>query len=290
MIIGCTGNYRKEEYYTILGKIHRIMRGTDVELIVSSDVIKGSANDISSDYAILEFPVLVEKCDIIFAIGGDGTILSTVRRLEGNLKPVMGIHIGGLGFLSECTESNLEDSIKSIVNNEFIISHRMLLKVRIILKDETKQTLWALNDIVVDHGISSRMQKIMVEVSNHYLNTFDGDGVIISTPTGSTAYNLSAGGPIIHPSMDSIIVTPICPHSLSARPIVLKPQEIIKLNFPSSHEGISLTVDGQIVVPLDDQTLIQICKAQHTAELVCLHNNGYFKTLRTKMGWLGKIR
>ena len=290
MIIGCTGNYRKEEYYTILGKIHRIMRGTDVELIVSSDVIKGSANDISSDYAILEFPVLVEKCDIIFAIGGDGTILSTVRRLEGNLKPVMGIHIGGLGFLSECTESNLEDSIKSIVNNEFIISHRMLLKVRIILKDETKQTLWALNDIVVDHGSSARILKVRAEVSEHYLNTFEGDGVIISTPTGSTAYSLSAGGPIIYPSMDSIAVTPICPHSLSARSIVLSPEETITLSFPGIYEGISLSVDGQIKVSIDNQAKIQIRKAFHTAELVTLPNNGYFKTLRTKMGWSGNVR
>ena len=290
MVIGCTGNYRKEEYYTILEQIHNILKNKDIKLFVSSDLKKKQDKNIPNNYDLLVFKDLVKKCDMIFAIGGDGTILSTIRRIGTDIKPVLGIHIGGLGFLSECNEGNLESSIHSILNQEYSISHRMMLKVSIHPENNHEKILWALNDIVVDHGISSRMQKIMVEVSNHYLNTFDGDGVIISTPTGSTAYNLSAGGPIIHPSMDSIIVTPICPHSLSARPIVLKPQEIIKLNFPSSHEGISLTVDGQIVVPLDDQTLIQICKAQHTAELVCLHNNGYFKTLRTKMGWLGKIR
>ena len=290
MVIGCTGNYRKEEYYTILEKIHNILKNKDVKLFVSSDLKNKQGKNIPNKYDLLVFKELVKKCDMIFAIGGDGTILSTVRRFEKDIKPVMGIHIGGLGFLSECTEDNLERSIHSILNQEYSISHRMMLKVCIYPENNQEKTLWALNDIVVDHGPSSRMLKIMVEVSGHYLNTFDGDGVIISTPTGSTAYNLSAGGPIIYPSMDLITVTPICPHSLSARPIVLKPEEIIKLNFPISHEGISLTVDGQIVVSLDDQTQIQICKAQHAAELVCLPNNGYFKTLRTKMGWLGNIR
>ena len=156
MIIGCTGNYRKEEYYIILEKIHTILKNEDVELFVSSDLDKTSFN-VSTEFSIMDFSEIIEKCDFIFAIGGDGTILSTVRRLEGNMKPIMGVHIGGLGFLSECTESNLEDSIKSVVNNEYIISHRMLLKVQIVLKDDTKQTLWALNDIVVDHGSSARV-------------------------------------------------------------------------------------------------------------------------------------
>jgi len=290
MIIGCTGNFRKEEYYVILDKIHNILKNTDVELIVSSDYQKTQNKKESNTYNSLDFKQLIKKCDLIFAIGGDGTILSTIRRLEGIMKPVMGIHIGGLGFLSECTEYNLEESINFILNQKYNISHRMMLKVSIQPNNDKEQILWALNDIVVGHGLSSRMVQIMVKVSEHYLNTFDGDGVIISTPTGSTAYNLSAGGPIIFPSMDSITITPICPHSLSARPIVLQPEEIIKLSFPASHEGLDLTIDGQLVVAVDVKTKIQISKSQHSAELVCLPNNGYFKTLRTKMGWLGNVR
>ena len=290
MIIGCAGNYRKEEYSVILEKIHRILKNKDVELFVSSDMIKGSEIEISVDYAFIDFSEMIKKCDIIFAIGGDGTILSTVRRLEGNMKPIMGIHIGGLGFLSECTEKNLERSIQSVMSKEYTISHRMLLEVHIIPENDTAHTLWALNDVVVDLGPSARMLKVRAEVSDHYLNTFEGDGVIISTPTGSTAYSLSAGGPIIFPSMDSITITPICPHSLSARPIVLKSKEIIKLSFPEAYEGISLSIDGQIKISIDNQTQIQIRKACHTAELVSLPNNGYFKTLRTKMGWSGNVR
>ena len=290
MIIGCTGNYRKEEFYTILQKVHKILSKEDIECIISSDLNKNSEFNIPPDYRIMDFRLMVEKCDLLFAIGGDGTILSTVRRLEQNMKPIMGIHIGGLGFLSECTEDNLDESIAYIMNGNYTVSERMLLETQITKPNDSKQMLWALNDIVVDQGPSARLLKIEVQVSDHYLNTFEGDGVIISTPTGSTAYSLSAGGPIIYPSMDSITVTPICPHSLSARPIVLKATEIITMSFPEPYEGISLAIDGQIKVLLDDQTKIQIKKAEYCAKLVSLPTNGYFKTLRTKMGWSGNIR
>ena len=290
MIIGCTGNYRKEEFYTTLQKVHEILSKEDIEFIISSDLNKNSEFNIPPDYKIMDFQLMSEKCDLLFAIGGDGTILSTVRRLEQNMKPIMGIHIGGLGFLSECTKDNLAESIAYILNSNYTISERMLLEAQITPPNNSKQMFWALNDIVVDHGPSARLLKVKVQVSDHYLNTYEGDGVIISTPTGSTAYSLSAGGPIIYPSMDSITVTPICPHSLSARPIVLKASEIITMSFPESYEGISLAIDGQIKVPLDDQTKIQIKQAEYFAKLVSLPTNGYFKTLRTKMGWSGNVR
>ena len=290
MIIGCTGNYRKEEFYAILQKVYFILKDENVEFFISSDLEKNTEFEIPNEYIIMEFLQLVEKCDVLFAIGGDGTILSTVRRLEQNMKPIMGIHIGGLGFLSECTEKNLKESINSILNNEYLVSQRMLLEVQVSPPDDANQTLWALNDIVIDHGPSARLLKAEVQVSNHYLNTFEGDGVIFSTPTGSTAYSLSAGGPIIYPSMDSITVTPICPHSLSARPIVLRSTETITMSFPEPYDGISLTVDGQIKILIDNQTQIKIRKAKHSAQIISLPGNGYFKTLRTKMGWSGNVR
>ena len=290
MIIGCTGNYRKEEFYGILQKVYSILKDENVEFLISSDLEKNTEFKIPNEYIIMNFLQLVEKCDILFAIGGDGTILSTVRRLEQNMKPIMGIHIGGLGFLSECTERNLKESINSILKNEYLISKRMLLEVQVSPLNDAIQTLWALNDIVVDHGPSARLLKAEVQVSNHYLNTFEGDGVIFSTPTGSTAYSLSAGGPIIYPSIDSITVTPICPHSLSARPIVLRSTETITMSFPEPYDGISLAVDGQIKVLIDDQTQIKITKSKHSAQIISLPCNGYFKTLRTKLGWSGNVR
>ena len=290
MNIGCTGNYRKEEYYTILNKIYTILEKTDAKLLISSDLEKNLDFQIPNNYNIMEFSQLADKCDVLFAIGGDGTILSTVRRLGQKMKPIMGIHIGGLGFLSQCTDNNLEESINYILNEDYAVSRRILLEVHIKSDDNSDQVFWALNDIVVDHGPSARILKAEVHVSNHYLNTYEGDGIIISTPTGSTAYSLSAGGPIIYPSMDSVTVTPICPHSLSARPIVLQSQDTITVNFPEPYDGIALAIDGQIRISIDHQTQIQISQAQHFAQLVNLPSNGYFKTLRAKMGWLGNVR
>ena len=289
MIIGCTGNYRKEEYFIILERISTILSKSDIKLLISDDLLKKEGYQISDTYSLVDFDILAKQSDILLAIGGDGTIVSTVRRLEKKQKPIMGIHIGGLGFLTECTESNLDKSINYIVKNEFNISERILLEVQIQLNGK-KEIYWALNDVVVDHGQSARILKVEVHVSDHYLNTYEGDGLIISSPTGSTAYSLSAGGPIIYPDVDTITVTPICPHSLSSRPIVLQSNENIAFRFLDPFDGMALAVDGQIRIELDEQVLINIIRADHTAKLVNLPGNGYFKTLRTKMGWLGNVR
>jgi len=289
MIIGCTGNYRKDEYFSILAKIYAILEKSDVQFLISDDLKKHTRIQIPEFYSLVKFDVLVKQADILFAIGGDGTILSTVRRLGQNQKPIMGIHIGGLGFLSECTESKVEESIHHVLNNEYGISKRMILEVRIQPNGE-EEIYWALNDVVVDHGPSARILKTEVHVSNHYLNTYEGDGLILSTPTGSTAYSLSSGGPIIYPSLDTITVTPICPHSLAARPIVLQPNETIVLRFLDPFDGMALAVDGQIRIEIDDQVVVKIVRADHFAQLINLPSNGYYKTLRTKMGWLGNVR
>ena len=239
---------------------------------------------------MVEFSEILEQCKIVCAIGGDGTILSTVRRMQQKMIPVMGIHIGGLGFLSECTEENLENSLEYIFKEEYSISQRMLLEVKVKSRTEEDEIFYALNDIVIDHGPSGRVLKAELQVSGHYLNTYEGDGVIIATPTGSTAYSLSAGGPIIYPSIDTILVTPICPHSLSARPIVLQPDEVITLRFPDPFDGIALAVDGQIRITVDNDSRIKISRSKNPAQLVSLPANGYFKTLRTKMGWSGNVR
>jgi NAD+ kinase len=289
MIIGCTGNYRKEEYFIILERIYSILSKSDNELLISDDLIKYENHDIPSSYPLVEFDVLAKQADILFAIGGDGTILSTVRRLGENQKAILGIHIGGLGFLSECTETNLDKSIHYILNNEYGISERMLLKAR-IQSNGKEELYWAMNDVVVDHGPSARILKTEVHVSGDYLNTYEGDGLIVSTPTGSTAYSLSSGGPIIYPDLDAITVTPICPHSLSARPIVLQSNENISLRFLDPFDGMALAVDGQIRIEIDDHVLVTIVQADHSAKLVHLPGNGYFKMLRTKMGWAGNVR
>ena len=290
MIIGCTGNFRKKEFYTILSKVHDILSLNNINYYISSDLQKNLNNEINKEYKLLDFEDLVNRCDLIFAIGGDGTILSTVRRMGQKNKPVMGIHIGGLGFLSECVDDNLEESINEVLDGNYTILERMLLEVRINVNNDSHQVFWAFNDIVINSGQSTRMLKVKVKVSNHYLNTFSGDGIIMATPTGSTAYSLSSGGPIIFPELDSITVTPICPHSLSARPIVIRPEEKIQLSFPDNYNNLNVSIDGQVNISINSNTQVNVCRARHTAQLVSLYNYEYFKTLRTKMGWSGNIR
>ncbi len=289
MIIGCTGNYRKDEYLPILAKVYATLAKSDIQFLISDDLKKNSKFQIPNSYSLINFDDLAKQADILFAIGGDGTILSTVRRLGKKQKPIMGIHIGGLGFLSESIESKLEESIHYILNNEYSISKRMIIEVQ-IQPNGKEEIYWALNDVVVDHGPSARILKTEAHVSGHYLNTYEGDGLIISTPTGSTAYSLSSGGPIIYPSVDTITVTPICPHSLAARPIVLPPNENIALRFLDPFDGMALAVDGQIRIEINKQVLVNIIQADHFAQLINLPSNGYYKTLRTKMGWLGNVR
>ena len=288
MVIGCTGNYRKKEYFKIIDKIFNILSKKNIKMHVSSDLLKGNYK-FENNYSLLDFKDIIRKCDVIFAIGGDGTILSTVRRLQNIVKPILGIHIGRLGFLSECVEDNLEHGIDCILKNQYEISNRMLLQVDIESK-EIKRSLSALNDIVISDSASTRMFSLDVNVSGSYLNTYEGDGIIISTPTGSTAYSLSAGGPIIYPSINSILITPICSHSLSARSIVLESREIIIIDCPDVNNEVGLAVDGQIVIPINNKTKIKIYKSKHKVQLINLHINGYFSTLRTKMGWSGNVR
>ena len=289
MIIGCTGNFRKDKYFSILERVYDILTKLDVKILISDDMKKNDKFHIPDAYSLVEFDAMAKQADILFAIGGDGTILSTVRRLGQSQQPIMGIHIGGLGYLTECVENNLDESIHYVLNNKYGISERLILEAKIT--DNGKEKIYcALNDVVVDHGPSARILKTEVHVSDHYLSTYEGDGLIISTPTGSTAYSLSSGGPIIYPDVETITVTPICPHSLSARPIVLKPNENISLRFLNPFDGMALAVDGQIRIEIDDHVLITIVQADHSAKLVHLPGNGYFKMLRTKMGWAGNVR
>ena len=201
----------------------------------------------------------------------------------------MGIHIGGLGFLSECIVDDLEKKINYVINNDITISKRMLLEININYAGEKKQFL-AMNDIVVDHGPSGRILKTEVHVSNEYLNTYEGDGLIIATSTGSTAYSLSAGGPIVFPDIDTFTITPICSHSLSARPIILKSSENITLNFLAPFDGMALAIDGQVRIEMDKEVFVEIAKSSYFAQLINLPDSNYFQTLRKKMGWLGNVR
>ena len=291
MIIGLTGNFRKSRFYEIVNSIFPVIVNAGHSCFISSDYEEDEdAGKVKVGIDSLEFSELVETCDIILTIGGDGTLLSTARRMEENMKPILGIHIGGLGFLAESTRQTMAEAIEYISNQNYSIENRLMLSLHLSSLNGKSGRYQALNDIVVDNGHSGRILKTEITLSGEYLNTYESDGLIFSTPTGSTAYSLSAGGPIITPTIDTITVTPICPHSLSARPIVLPANEIIEASFTEDYEGIACTIDGQIRFAIKGSTKLEIKKSSRIIQLISLPGNNYFHTLRSKMGWTGYLR
>ena len=292
MIIGCTGNYRKSEYIDIITCVNQFLSEYNIRCIVSSDLLNApdiNKNDINKRFDILDFSELEKISDIILCIGGDGTFLSTARRMNNLDIPLAGIHIGGLGFLAEISKENLKQSLQYIVDKKYKIEERMRIELFLQENNDSNRFI-ALNDIVVDHGQSGRILKTKIKVDSNYLNTYESDGIIISTSIGSTAYSLSAGGPIVHPAMDTIIITPICPHSLSARSIVLSGKKIISIEFPDLYEGISCTVDGQERFLIGDSSTLEIKRSNIYIKVIILPSHNYFETLRNKMRWSGNLR
>jgi len=229
----------------------------------------------------LEFERMCEECDILVSIGGDGTLISLARRSYKYNKPIMGINAGNLGFLTDVNLDEVETFIDNYFKGEYRIDKRMMLRVEI---DGKKY--YAFNDIVFSKETISAMVDLRVEVEDDnkevsWLNTYYGDGLIISTPTGSTAYNLSAGGPVVYPLTKSLILTPLCPHSLTQRPLVL-PSEF-KL-FIESNTKVEVILDGQEIVHLyGSKAKIKI--ASKSAKLIHRVERNYFDVLREKLNW-----
>ena len=287
MIVTCTGNYRKNQFFNIVNQIAVFFEGDSNYKIFLSDeyLSKDIKPNLSKNIYINNFDTCIKDSDLIFSIGGDGTILSTVRKLNKNEIPVLGIHIGNLGFLAQCTEDSLLDALNCIKSNNYKIEKRIILKLEV-----NNRAYYALNDIVVDHGNSGRILKTKMYIDNKHINNYESDGIIISTPTGSTGYSLSSGGPIIVPELDVLNITPISSHSLSARPIVLSSKKNINIEFTDEFIDAAITIDGQERIDLSKENSIYIKKANHSAILIKLPFNSYISTLKDKLGWSGNSK
>ncbi len=228
----------------------------------------------------IEFDRMCNECDILVSIGGDGTLISLARRSYKYNKPIMGINAGKLGFLTDVSISEIDKFIDKFFKNEYRIDNRMMLRI-----DIDNKKYYAFNDIVFTKETISAMIDIKVEAEDekgkYWLNTYYGDGLIISTPTGSTAYNLSAGGPVVYPLTNSFILTPLCPHSLTQRPLVL-PSEF-KL-FIQSKAKVEVILDGQEIVHLYGKKA-KIKIASKSAKLIHRVERNYFEVLREKLNW-----
>ena len=222
---------------------------------------------------------------VIVVLGGDGTLLSVARQLQGNNVPILGVNLGGLGFLTEITVEELPGMIGSILRGIYTVSRRMMLAVTVRRRDEEIYTISALNDAVITKDALARIIDIETYVDDEYLTTYRADGLILSTPTGSTGYSLAAGGPILHPGLEHVIVTPICPHTLTNRPIILAEDAVIRAVLASRDERVILTLDGQIGFPLEFGDEIIVRRSEYRVNLIKSGTKGYFEVLRTKLKW-----
>lgn len=223
----------------------------------------------------------------IFVLGGDGTFLSAARWVGNREIPVMGVKFGEVGFLAETTEDNLFLAARAILKNEFVRSPRMRLKVRLVRDGVLFLTETVLNDVVINKGALARLANIETWIDDHYLTTYRADGLVIATPTGSTAYSLAAGGPIVHPSVPTIIMTPICPFTLTNRPLLLPDTARIKIKLARKTSDIMLTFDGQAGLEINERDEILIEKDGYPLQMITLPGQHYFDVLKAKLRWSG---
>ena len=228
---------------------------------------------------------LAETVDLMLVLGGDGTMIATARMLGDKEVPVIGVNYGGLGYLAEFPIEELFPALETILNGHYQVEPRVMLAAELRRGEELVTKTRVLNDVVMNKSALARIIEIEAYLNDQFVNSFRADGLIVSTPTGSTAYNLSAGGPVIYPSMNAIVITPICPFTLSNRPIVVPDDSFIEVRLKTKNEEVALTLDGQVGCPLQAGDRIVIRKSKTTFNLVQPANKNYFDVLRDKLRW-----
>ena len=285
MNILLTGNHHKKKFFKLLEKTYNYISSKYNHNVFVDESLLNLQTE--NKYKFNELLSKQNKNDLVISIGGDGTILSVVRKMGKTQIPILGIHIGNLGFLNQSNENKFQKDLDIICkreNNRFI--KYFLLQSTFVDEKNKKNTVFSLNDLVISQKQNVRLLKIDVFIDDILLNHFNCDGMIFSTPLGSTAYSLSAGGPIVSSLVDGIIVTPISPHSLSSRPIVIKNDSKLLITFPSKQKYIFLSTDGQEIYKIKKNTKVEIKKSNYNAKLLYLDNNdNYYIRLRNKLGW-----
>ncbi len=225
------------------------------------------------------------QVDLLIVLGGDGTLLATARALNRKPVPILAVNLGGLGFLTEITREELIPTLESVVAGTHQTDHRVQIEGELIRADEILTPFLALNDVVLNKGAIARILDFEVRVNGEKVSTYKSDGLIVSTPTGSTAYSLAAGGPIVTPSVEAFLITPICAHTLTHRPLVLPNTVKIEVTVKSLREAAYLTVDGQVGIAAHSEDVVRIRKADSYVELVRPPSTPYFEVLQKKLKW-----
>ena len=263
------------------GKVARTVEELLKELRSKADVVKVDL-EMKEDLEGIE-------SDYVFTFGGDGSILSTAARLGANQIPVVGVNLGTFGFLAEFSVEEFRKNLDRILSGEVTINERMLLDCSIVEAGKEKLSRYLLNDVVISRSSPARMVYCHLSIDGDSVTDFGGDGVIIATPSGSTAHSLSAGGPVLEPSLEAFIITPLCPHSLANRPLVVPADSVIRLSAQSSNGDVVVSFDGQLTYNLDESQVVQVRKARRKFKIVEAGARSYYQTLRDKLRWGGYL-
>ena len=253
-------------------------RSIDVVLDTTSAILlgeQGAYQEVS----------LARKADVLLVLGGDGTMLNAARLAGERGIPILGVNMGGLGFLTEVRLESLYPSLERVFANDFVLDERLMLRTHIHRPGETVAQGAVLNDVVINKGTLARMIELRIAIQGRFVTNMRGDGLIISSPTGSTAYSLSAGGPIIDPAVQSLILTPICPHTLTHRPLIVPGNTEIEVTLTSRDDGAMATLDGQVGVAIAQGDTVVIQTSEQRTRLIRFPESNYYDVLREKLKW-----
>jgi len=228
---------------------------------------------------------ILDQAELVVVLGGDGTLISVARMVGERGLPIFGVNLGSLGFLTEITLDEMFTALEKCLRRDYNISVRTMLSVKVERNGDLISENRVLNDVVINKGALARIIDLETTVNDYYLTTFRGDGLIVSTPTGSTGYSLSAGGPILHPELDSFVISPICPHTLTNRPMVVRGDAKIRVALKCINEDVCLTLDGQVGMKLECGDVIRAERSDLRTRLIVSNSRDYFEILRTKLKW-----
>ena len=287
MKIGIIGKTNLKQTFDITKELCEWLNEKGVEVYLEKELSKKIKSQKSATRA--KIPELV---DIILVLGGDGTFLSVARLACKHGTPILGVNLGGLGFLTEITVDEIYPMMERIIQGDYEIENRKMLSTTIKRGSENAGTYDVLNDVVINKGAVARIIDLAIYIDGSHVTTYKADGIILSTPTGSTAYSLSAGGPIVSPGLPVIIVTPICPHTLTNRPLIVPSDVMIEIKVTPQEPDTYLTLDGQIGVKLRTGDIVEVRKSDTSAKLIKSPFRDFFTILKTKLMWgerYGKI-
>lgn len=252
----------------------------------AADLAQTIAGRLEQQGITVSIDHLSDDLDVLIVLGGDGTLLHVADQAARHSIPVLGINMGHLGFLTERTEQEAIAAVDELISERVTIENRMMLKASLTQEGETGKSRYALNEVVVSKGTLDRVLQLSTRADREYITTYKADGLIFSTPTGSTAYNLSAGGPLVYPGLASILVTPICPFMLSSRPVLLPANSRLRTSLePGHNHKAQIIVDGQPAWAMDDKDTLEIEAAKHPLRLIISPDRDYFAILRNKLHW-----